>query len=300
MPTNAQEITDRIDAALAAGTVPWLKPWIGGESVARNLSSKRPYTGINVLLLALSPNAGPWWVTYKQAQALGGNVRKGEKGTRIFFWADYCVTRKTDGRKCPERNNREHRRDHHRLIQRGYTVFNAETQCDGLEDRIPPTQHIERHANGACAIGLKLVDALDGYELASVTEGGDSAHYVPATDSLNLPPTSSFIDGRRYYWAALHELVHSTGAESRLARDFSGGFGSKEYAREELVAEIGACIAARELGFEPDIEQSAAYIAGWRQAIANDPSVVQIAAGRASKAVQTLFGHGAEEEEQES
>lgn len=288
MQKNTLEIAQRIDAALAAGTVPWTQPWIGAARM-RNLKSKKPYRGINTLLLALSPHAGPWWVTYRQAAEMGGQVRKGETGTRIFFWAPWCpATKGGDVRKCQVPEHQENPRQHHPLITRGYTVFNAETQVDGLADKIPPAPLVQRRDGDALSIGLKLVDALDRYDL-TVHEGGDAAYYDRIHDDVTLPPTSLFTDGERYYWAGLHELVHSTGAEHRLNRTKGKTFGDKDYAREELVAEIGAALGAFELGFEPAIDQTAAYIASWRQALDADPELVTIAAQRAQKAIDLLF-----------
>lgn len=291
MSKASQEITERIDAALAAGTVPWSMPWIAGSGASKNLDSKRAYTGINVLLLALSAHPGEWWVTYKQALKLGGNVRKGEHGTRIFFWSEYCPVAKKVVRygQCGIEG---HTRRDHPMLQKAYKVFNAEAQCDGLERRIPPRRHHPVDNDGALAIGLRLVDALRNYDLREATEEHplqDGAWYAPTMDIVNLPATRRFVDGRRYYWAALHELVHSTGHEDRLNRPSDHVFGSKEYAREELVAEIGSAIAARTLGFEPDIEQSAAYIEHWRDKIAEDGDLILWAAQRATKAVDLLF-----------
>lgn len=293
MPSKfTDEIASRIDAALAAGTVPWAKPWIGGERVARNLKSKRPYRGINVLLLAMSPHAGEWWVTYKQAAALGGQVRKGEHGTRVFWWNRFCTVHKQDVDRCRQQGNVGvtcTTRDH-APVMRVFTVFNAETQVDGLESKIPPRRVIQRDPSGI-EIGLKLVDALHGYDL-DVIDGAISsgAFYLPGEDSITVPPTTAFVSGLGYYQTCLHELVHSTGHADRLNRlTKPPQFGSPEYAREELVAEIGSAIAVRTLGFEPDIDQSAAYIDAWRKALADDPDLVMVAAQRASKAVDLLF-----------
>lgn len=293
MPSkNAEEIAVRIDAALAAGTVPWAKPWIAGAHAAKNLKSKKPYRGINALLLAFAEQPGEWWVTYKQATELGGQVRKGEKGSRVFFWKEWCPqTKGGDTRNCKVPEHQANPKQHHPFIMRGYTVFNAETQVDGLESKIPPRATVTPRTGDALAIGLAMVDRLRSYELAAgAQEGGDQAFYDPIADGITMPPTATFYDGERYYWAALHELTHSTGHKDRLDRFKAGTvFGDKDYAREELVAEIGSAIAALELGFQPDIEQSAAYIDHWRKALADDPELVTVAAQRASKAVDLLF-----------
>lgn len=291
-----EEIAGRIDAALAKGTVPWVKPWVGGSQVARNLKTKHPYRGLNVLLLALSEHPGQWWVTYRQAEELGGHVlprpddldKDAPWGTRLFFWTKWCPRHRKSYDLCKRLDHGDMRERDLRVIQKGFTVFNAVTQCEGLADRIPPTPVLTRDDTDACAIGLRMVDMLS-IELP-VREGGDTAAWSPMRDYILMPETSAFTSGRRYYMTALHELVHATGHADRLARDMTGEFGSTTYAREELTAEVGACIAALTLGFEPDVDQSAAYIDHWRRAIGDDPKLVTIAAQRASKAVEFMFG----------
>lgn len=288
MSKASEEIAARIDAALAAGTVPWSMPWIAGSYASKNLQSKRAYTGINVLLLALSAHPGEWWVTYNQAEKLGGNVRKGEHGTRIFFWSEYCPVAKRTVRygQCGIEG---HTKRDHPMLQKAYKVFNAETQCDGLEKRIPQRHPVAYDNDQALDIGLAMVGALEGYDLPA-HEQGTRAYYDPGADAVTMPPTDLFPNGRRYYWAAAHELVHSTGHKDRLDRFKDGDtFGSKGYAREELVAEIGSCILARKLGYEPDLVQSAAYIDHWRKALDEDPDLVTWAASRADKAVNLLL-----------
>lgn len=302
MSKAAEEITARVKAQLEAGTVPWAKPWIGGAQGARNLSSKKPYRGLNVLLLAISPYAGTWWVTFKQAQALGGKVlprpealgKDDPWGTRLYFWMEYCPITKRDARQCKVPG---HTRKDHPFIQKHFTVFNAETQCEGLEDKIPPRRVVERDNTNALDIGLSLVGKMWTYDIAGVIEGGDGAHYQPACDVLTMPHTAQFPRGEDYYWTALHELVHSTGHKDRLDRfKKPAPFGSPEYAQEELTAEMGAAMAAYELGFEPPIEQTAAYLKSWLKALDNDVNLITYAAQRAAKALDMLFKQGDDSE----
>lgn len=283
MATKAQEdITARITEALAQGTVPWTQPWVGGSGVARNLKTKKAYRGLNVLLLALSPHAGRWFVTFKQAKAMGGTVRGGEHGTKLYFWMKWCFKHKCDARRC----HGAHKREDQALIQKGFTVFNAATQCDGLN--VPAENTVRRDVCGGYALGFKLLDLLDrgGYELP-VSEDGEQAWYHWGEHRVNLPPCELFHDARGYYQTALHELGHSTGKE--LDRKVENPFGSTEYAREELTAEMTACLGMIELGTEPDIDNSAAYCADWMRKLEDDPGLVSIAAGRAAKALTLLF-----------
>lgn len=290
MTNAAKDIAERISEALKQGTVPWTCPFIGGAGVARNLKTKRPYRGLNVLLLALSPHAGQWFVTFKQAKAMGGTVRKGEHGTKLYFWTKWCFKHKCDARKC---SKQQHELRDRALIQKGFTVFNAETQCDGLS---VPAGNAVRRASGGHELGLRLLDLLDrgGYELP-VSEASDGAYYIPAQHRVNIPPTEAFPEGARsYYQTCLHELAHSTG--KALERQIENPFGSQEYAREELTAEMTACMGMIELGTEPDIENSAAYCENWMQRLEDDPNLITVAAGRAAKALACLFDGENEEQ----
>ena len=272
------KVTDRLIAALERGTVPWQRPWAASGNVPTSVASGKPYRGINTLLLwAAQVDGGydaPLWMTYKQAQALGGNVRKGEKGTTVVFWR--IVERVEDGtaKKFP--------------LLRTFTVFNV-AQTEGVE--LPP-----RFAK-LTVVG-EPVPVLDGAKAAldAYVDGPtvthvrqDRAFYRPSTDSVTLPQLDQFETPEGYASTLFHELVHSTGHASRLARDTEGAcFGNETYAKEELVAEIGAAMLAAVVGVDVQVEQSAAYVASWLRALKDDRSLLISAAQQAQKAVDRI------------
>ena len=231
------EITDKIIAELEAGRFPWAQPWgkatVGAPlGLPQNASTGRIYSGINILILwgAVIQHGfpGQGWLTYRQAQSLGGNVRKGERGTTVVY-AD---------RFTPEDEKRRARETGEEpgkiAFLKRFTVFNT-AQCDGLPEDIavaipsPPPGLIEPRVETlirATGIDFRI--------------GGDRAYYVPALDHVVVPPPQAFFESINWHRTALHELGHATGHASRLARDFSGSFGTKKYAFEELIAEMSA------------------------------------------------------------
>jgi antirestriction protein ArdC len=290
-----QEIADLIVAALDAGTVPWARPWDATRVGAlRNGISSRPYSGINVLILgATSLAAGysdPRWVTFRQALSAGGHVRKGEHGTRIVFW------RFVKGEKD------EHGRERTIPLLRTFVVFNV-AQCEGLElDAIEAPAHSWNPLEEAERVARDYI-ARAGLDVRHVL--GDRAYYTPALDTLTMPDRGQFRTADAYYSTLFHELGHSTGHTSRLGRlSVEAGiapFGSPDYGREELVAEFASAFVAGATGIacEHEIQQSAAYIAGWRRAIVADPRAVVVAAGKAQKAADLILGREADAGEEE-
>lgn len=274
-------VTERLAAAIEAGNVPWHKPWrtLGAPS---NLVSRKPYRGINVWLTLCSGFASPWWVTFKQAQALGGTVRKGEKGTMVVYWS---ILRKR------ERNAEGEPVERRIPLLKHYWVFNAE-QCDGLDAKIPaaaptPVAPTDTH---------EAADALiAGWADKPVfqPEGGDRAYYVPALDIIRVPARVQFESLDAYYQTLFHEAVHATGHKNRLGRPGivnPAGFGSEPYAEEELVAEIGACYLAELVGIDPAIDNSASYLRGWASKLRSDTRLIFRAASAAQKASDHILG----------
>ncbi|BCH12663.1 antirepressor (plasmid) [Mesorhizobium sp. 131-3-5] len=226
-----QEITDRIIAELERGTVPWVKPWGSAKAdlgLPSNAATGRRYSGINILILwgAVIERSYPGqnWLTFRQALALGANVRKGERGTTIVH-ADRFVPKgeqeraKTDG-------------DEPQAVPylKRFTVFNV-AQCDGLPEHL--------YGNAEPLPEREIIpqaEALIRGSGADFRIGGDRAFYMPGSDSIQVPPQPAFFQQIDYYRTCFHELGHWTGHPARLARDLSGAFGSKTYAREELVA----------------------------------------------------------------
>ncbi|MEX1023200.1 MAG: zincin-like metallopeptidase domain-containing protein [Dehalococcoidia bacterium] len=281
-PDTYAAITDRIIAALDQGTVPWRQPW--RSRGLRNAISGRSYRGINLLLLGLTALEGgfddPRWLTYRQAQAKGGHVRRGERGTQIVLW------------KWIDRSDADtgETQQHYPLL-RLFTVFNI-TQCDDVA--------LPAYDEGGSQDPLAEADAIvAGYAGGPpVVHDADSAYYIPSRDEVHLPPRESFRDVQGYYATLFHELAHSTGHQSRLNREgyqSAARFGSEMYSREELVAEFTAAFLGQEAGTDPSrVEQSVAYIASWLKALRDDRRLVVIAAGQAQRAADHILGRGPE------
>jgi len=279
---NVYEIvTTRILDQLQKGTVPWRKPWSTITAGPRNLITNKPYRGINVFLLGAHRFASPYFLTFKQALDRGGVVKKGERGCPIVFW-------KWRDNEEDSAAESEHERKPAAPVLRYYTVFNVE-QCEGVpspavETRRPfePLPECER-----------VVRAMPNPP--RLEHQGTQAFYRPSTDTVTLPPPERFNSRELYYSTLLHELTHSTGHESRLARKGITDavlFGSHEYSHEELVAEMGAAFICGHCGIDAaTLTESTSYIAGWLQALQNDTRMVVLAAAQAQKAADLILGH---------
>lgn len=278
-----EEVTNTIIEALEEGTVPWQKPWKVQGGVHINFSSKRPYRGVNQWLLDIAAmRAGyesPYWLTFKQAKAKGGHVKKGEKSTLVVFWK--IIKKQTD-----EIDPRTGEKVVANIpLLRYYRVFNIE-QTEGIE--IPTVAKADEF--DAIERAQAIIDNMQ--KRPPITHGGDVAAYSPTTDKVRLPKKESFDTPEDYYMTAYHELVHSTGHKDRLGRvkkwDF---FGSDPYAREELVAEMGAAMIGGFAEIEiPVIDNSAAYIKGWLKRFKDDRKLVIHAASKAQKAADYIIG----------
>lgn len=275
-------VTERIVNQLEQGVIPWRKEWksTGPSSLPFNKISEKPYRGINVLLLLCSGFNDPRWLTYKQAQGIGAQVRKGEKGTPIVFWSKFVGT-KTDSKTGDSEE---------RMIPfaRQYTVFNIE-QCDGITADLPIDAPIFEPIPAAQGI------ADDYLKRASIElrHGGDRAFYHPRLDYIQMPIPGSFVTPEAYYSTLFHEAGHSTGHASRLDRDFKGGttFGDCDYSKEELVAEFTAAFLCGEIGLSNErLELNhAAYIQGWMRALKNDKKMLISAAQKAQRAADLVL-----------
>lgn len=282
-----QVITDKIVAALEAGTVPWRKPWksISGFGPT-SLSTGKEYRGINQLMLSMQSFAAGYdsiyWGTYRQIEALGGQVDKGQKGTQVVLWKPF--EKEVDGKK--ERY----------LMMRLFSVFNAEQAT--WEDGKMPTNPEPTEADYVEPVE-RAEAILKGMPLRpEIKHGGDRAFYSPLLDYIGMPPTEAFDSTEGYYATLFHELVHSTGHASRVGRDgieAFAGFGSESYSREELIAEIGAAYLCSEAGIEPRIDQNAAYIASWLKVLKGDKKFVVSAAAGAGKATDYILNRNKEE-----
>lgn len=277
----AQEVAGRIIEQLKQGTAPWQKPWKPGElRLPYNAATGKEYRGMNSLWLHMQGYGDPRWMTYKQAEAAGAQVRKGSRGTRIIYWKfhDEQPVKDDQGRPVLDEAGQPLKVRVELERPRVFTavVFNAQ-QIDGLPplEAKPVGPEPERHARAEAIL------ANSGAKISHVE--GDRAFYRPSTDSITLPARHQFNSADAYYATALHELGHWTGHESRLNRDLSHPFGSEGYAREELRAEIASLMLGERLEIGHDPGQHAAYVASWIKVLEDDPREIFRAAADAEK-----------------
>lgn len=282
-PIAYQVITDRIISMLESGTVPWRKPWAGAAGFPKNLISKKEYSGINFWMLHSADYGSPYWLTFKQAKELGGTVRKGEKGTPVIF----TKTLPAKVVDVPTENGgTEKMLDSKKLggrMLKYYTAFNVE-QCDGLT--LPDEGPRHQHDPIASAEAIR-----EGYQGPTIAHGGGRACYSPALDLVKMPEPERFTHREEYYSVLFHELAHSTGHKSRLARiTETANFGSENYGKEELVAEMASAYICGHAGIEQaTLENSAAYLKGWINAIKGDTKLAISAASAATKAANLIL-----------
>lgn len=273
-----QVVTDRIITQIEAGVLPWVRPWsshgVGsGSSTPINAVSRKAYRGINTMLLWKPPGStGEQWMTYKQGQEIGAQVRKGEHGSIIVFYKPW---------KVEDKNNPDGASKTIPVL-RSYTVFHT-SQFDNLPkclepkpiERLPEIERIERADN--------LL------RQANITHGGDRAYYSILGDAITLPQPAQFKSREDYYATALHELTHWTGHRARLDREYGKRFGDGAYAREELVAEMGAAFLCSHCGIAGKL-QHANYLASWLAILKADKRAIMVAAGAAQKAADFVMG----------
>ena len=280
-----QMVTDKYIEFLEKGVVPWQKTWVGGPNAApMSVATGKPYRGVNVFLLGCAGYTNPWWLTYKQAQALGGNVKRGESSSFAIFWKR--VSKTTEDAETGEEN------DHSYWLLRYYRVFNVD-QCELPESVTKkysaPTVELPP-AFGTVEAAEELWANMPNKPAVTSRDEGN-AWYEYDTDTVNVPPRERFTSPDGYYGALYHELAHSTRHESRLARRTTPArFGSEDYSREELVAEMTSGFLCNEVGLTGEFTNSVAYIQGWLKALQNDRRLVVVAAGQAEKAASYIAG----------
>ena len=297
-------VTDRILAELEKGNIPWRKPWIrpsvqykgirievDPQSCAYSRSTGRPYSMLNQMLLR-QPGE---WATYNQIAEAGGKVRKGEKSSVVVFWK-FIESKKVNasGEEEIERIP----------MLRYYNVFHVETQVEGLKPKARGAHDTVMVPDGKTKLeqqwdAIEEADAIvraylerSGVKHTEVL--GDRAFYRPATDSIETPTKAQFKDPAEYYSTLFHEMTHSTGHQSRLDRFRDSGshaFGSENYSKEELVAELGASALVNFLGLESkgSFRNSAAYIQSWASRLREDSKLIVTASGKAEKAVNYIL-----------
>lgn len=268
-------ITDRILSALDNNIIPWRKPWKSTGGIPRNFVTGKPYRGLNIFLTLSAGYSSPFWLTYNQAKERGGTVRKGEKGTPIIYWN--FISRPTENAKgeIEEQNI---------PFMRYYTVFNV-NQIDGLKIEETPETFNEI---------IPCEDVLNNMPQApTIIKGFDQACYNPISDTVKIPSRAAFKTEAGYYATLFHELSHSTGHASRLARKGiteRNTFGSDEYSKEELVAELGAAFLCGFTGIEAEtLENQTAYIDNWKKVIAADKKMIISAAAQAQRAADFIL-----------
>lgn len=284
------EVAARIISELEQGRFPWVQPWnsvSASPGLPRNAKTGRCYSGVNVLILWGAVIEGGFpsqrWLTFRQALAAGGCVRKGEQGVTVCY-ADRFTPEAERNKVITEGGNA-------RSIPflKRFVVFNV-AQCDGLPEQLstdaPPLPERE-----LVPVAESLITATG----ADFRIGGGRAFYSPEQDFVQVPPQPAFTHQIDYYRTALHELGHWTGHRSRLARDFSGRFGNTAYAREELCAELTSAFLCATLGIVPTVRH-ADYLGSWLAVMREDSRAIFKAASQASKAADYLvgFARGAE------
>jgi antirestriction protein ArdC len=291
-PDLYAEVTQQIIAALEAGTPPWVCPWDKAHAslLPANLSTGRPYRGINILLLNLRQMAAgypsPRWLTFQQAHSLGAKVRKGERGTKIVFFK--LLERDPAGAECGDAESgfaRAANDDPPRRViplLKSFTVFN-EAQVDDLPADLTWPESPGREFN-ACDVADDLLTQSG----ALFQQGGSQAYYSPSQDLIQMPPREVFHDDVGFYNTALHELTHWTGHPSRCARTLSSRQHIDAYAFEELVAEMGSAFLSSRCGLPAQLNH-ASYIQSWLLALRDDKRLIFAAASLAQKAVDYLL-----------
>jgi antirestriction protein ArdC len=291
-----QMVTDEVLAMLDKGVAPWRKTWKSGFKAPKNFVTRKEYRSMNWFLLSFKASdkgyTSNYWLTFKQAKDHGGNVKRGEKGTIVCFWKlnKYMKTDTETGKQTEKTIP----------FLRYYTVFNLDqtenvtlTKPIALE-KLAETEDLNDHTPiEACEA---IVAGFEGCPTIENSVDG-RAYYAPMADEVHVPNINSFETSECYYGVLFHELVHSTGHSSRLDRvsdrsESNAAFGSVEYSKEELVAEMGSCFLCAIAGIDvPDIENSVAYIDGWRKRISEDKKLVINAAAKAQKAADYIKAH---------
>ena len=277
-----QMITDRLIAEMEKGIIPWTKPWHGSSACISHTTGK-PYSLVNQFVLDRPGE----YITFNQCKAEGGSVKKGAKGKPVVFWKQTKIT-ETDS-ETGEKTEK--------LIPmlKYYTVFHIE-DCENIKPKYDVMTD-RPHAN-PIEESEAIVENYIAAEHIRIerTEITDKAFYSPSRDYISVPSIEQYTETTEYYSTLFHEMIHSTGHSSRLNR-FSGkaanaAFGSTEYSKEELVAEIGAATLVNHCGIETrqSFRNSTAYLQSWIKALKNDPTMIITAAGKAEKAYEYIVG----------
>jgi antirestriction protein ArdC len=285
----AEKIAQELIKHLEKGTAPWQKPWspADGNDLPHNPTTGNAYSGGNTLTLMMAMRNDPRWMTYKQAQDIGAQVRKGEKGMPIVKMITHKTITERDSNGKPKRNQDGETIKHHIKLDmpifKYYSVFNGE-QIDGLPEwernaKEQDWQDIERAENILKASGANIAHYAQ-----------NRAFYRSSEDKIYLPHKEQFPSADNYYSTALHELGHWTGHVDRLDRPLGNSFGSIDYAKEELRAEIASMMLNRQLNLPHDPEQHASYVKSWIQVLKDEPTEILYAARDSAKIQDYIMG----------
>ena len=267
-------ITDKIIEKLEKGVLPWKKTWECG--MPQNFVSKKSYHGINVLLLAGSEHSSPHWLTFNQVSKLGGSVKKGAKSMPVVFWK---MNKYKSVKKLSDSTEETEEKTFPML--RYYRVFNIEDTT--LE--IPKVEFTEKQSIEECERVLK------GYKGKPEIVNAMKASYLPSADKVKMPKIEKFDKSENYYSVLFHEFTHSTGHKKRLDRDMTGSFGNAKYAKEELIAELGASFLCAITHIETKtLDNAASYIKNWLSALKNDERFIFNASSSAQKSTNYILG----------
>lgn len=277
-----QMVTDRIIAEMEKGIIPWQKPWNGGACCISHMTGK-PYSWLNQLMLGGKVGE---WLTFKQCKAEGGNVKRGEKGCPVVFWS------------FNDKKVKDVDADGNEIIRiiaghpflKYYTVFHID-QCEGIKPKFDT--EIKVYDNDPIEAAENIVKTYFDREACTLNVYQSAqAFYSPSTDSVTVPQMSQYEVKEEYYSTLFHEMTHSTGHKSRLDRLVKvAAFGSKDYSKEELVAEMGAAMLVSTAGIECEkaFRNSVGYLQGWLKALSNDNKLIILAAGKAEAAVKYIL-----------
>jgi len=289
-------ITDKILSDIQNnGKLTWVKEWKTKRGqLPTNAVSKKPYEGINLFLLSLSHYSSPYYLSFKQVEELGGNVKKGEKATQVVFWKLNQYTKQNEQGETETKNV---------PLVRYYNVFNLE-QCENVTIKEKPAPEITYNENEIIENAENLIAEYTTREkINTKIIEQDRAFYRPSTDEITMPLLSQFSSGNAFYSTYFHEIGHSTGHEKRLNRKEVVGtinFGSCDYGTEELVAELTAAFLCAETGINNETTErnNSAYIKNWYNAIKADPKMFVMASARANKATKFVLNKKQTEEQE--
>ncbi len=269
-------ITNKIIEELEKGIIPWQQPWFGAKI---NYETRKSYKGVNLLLL---PKAGEY-LTYYQVKKHGGKIKKGAKSYMVVFYKPFYVD---DDGNIVDQNELDSGSYEKKFMLRYYRVFHLD-DVEGIKSKIEDSTPVDSIEEAE-----KIVS---GYKNPpKILENGDKSYYSPSSDTVVIPPRRYFKSPEGRYETLFHELIHSTGHPKRLNRfkadAQNAAFGSVEYSKEELVAEIGTAFLCSLAGIEKTFQNSVAYIQAWLRVLKNDKRMIISTSAQAQKAVEHILG----------